>query len=1026
MRKTYEKLPVWLVYSVAFALIVLCTFGSLRFMGLTTIWKMDGISQHYPILKQFYSILHGTAHQSLFGWSWNLGLGADQMTTFAYYVVGDPFSYLIALFPANQIQLGYELLTILRLYAVGLAFLVFAKQMKLKRTGSLFGTLIYTFTSFSFYVSFHHPFFLLPLIFFPLLCTAVDKIYHGQSFLWLVAITAITLISNIYFAYLLGLGSLIFAVIRYIDLKRKNELVRSLPSSIGYFALTVVMALLISAMVLLPNIYSMLNSSRSSGASIFANGLKLYPPIYYAKLPNMLLDSSGDRYYWAVMGTSGLTLLAIMWTMRRFKKYLVLNVTLLLIAAGMVLPQFAAIMNVMSTPSNRWLLLAQMVFALTAGIFVDHLHELVPADFKWFLGGTLIFFGLVWIGNGFVFNMKAHHLVIYGIYLLTLLVIAYGIIFGLKNIRFRLALLVLVIVNVTSIGLGFYSSSYNDRLQVGELSRGVGDHWIKAYYDYADRYLNRHDKSFYRTATTSNYYSARAVGNNIPMLLNTHAIGSYFSVQNGAVNDFNKVLQNNENTMNNPTSNADNRTMMSSLLNVKYMYVRENQVGFSKVPYGFKLIKNKHGKPLIFANRQVYLADNKYGTALYRNKYALPLAYTQTNQLDHNAFEKLSANDKEQALLDGTLTSHKLNNVKTVKAATVAKTVPYSVEMNYQPFTTVAQATAYRLSKDKSNSVVGQITSKKLTPKQVKYNDAMAKIAKPSQPVMNLLAQNQRIVDENNEANRHGLREMTSDTLGQNVDYKIKLKHPSAYKNSELYIEFDGIKSKCPSLRDRTNFIAQRSLMAGIPFSHGDRLNYTRKLGNHQYFDSFNMKVGVKHRKSVVQQLGVNNMSDYERKDRALVNLGYAKKARKTINISFTKANHMSFKRVRVIAIPFGKNYRQKTTQIQKQGLKQLKVANDRVSGTTNRAQASVLTTSIPYTKGWKLTVDGHDTPTQKVNAGFVGAKIPAGKHQIRLTYHTPGLVAGRLLSVLGLVLFAAGIAVEIWRQLGRKQVTKH
>ncbi|WP_203652225.1 YfhO family protein [Secundilactobacillus yichangensis] len=1026
MRKIYEKLPVWLIYSAAFALIVLCTFGSLRFMGLTTIWKMDGISQHYPILNQFYGILHGTAHQSLFGWSWNLGLGADQMTTFAYYVVGDPFSYLIALFPADQIQLGYQLLTIVRLYAVGLAFLAFAKQMKLKRAGSLFGALIYTFTSFSFYVSFHHPFFLLPLIFFPLLCTAVDKIYHGQSFMWLVAITAVALISNIYFAYLLGLGSLIFAVIRYVDLKRKNELVRSLPSSVGYFMLTMVMALLISAMVLLPNIYSMLNASRSSGASIFGNGLKLYPPIYYFKLPNMLLDSSGDRYYWAVMGTSGLTLLAAMWTLRHFKKYLVLNVTLLLIAAGMLLPQFAAIMNVMSTPSNRWLLLAQMVFALTAGIFVDHLHELVPADFKWFLGGTLIFFALVWVGNGLVFNMKAHHLVIYGIYLLTLLVIAYGIIFGLKTIQFRLALLVLVIVNVTSIGLGFYSGSYNDRLQVGELSRGVGDHWIKAYYDYADRYLNKHDKSFYRTATTSNYYSSKAVGNNIPMLLNTHAIGSYFSVQSGAVNDFNKVLQNNENTMNNPTSNADNRTTMSSLLNVKYMYVRENQVGFSKVPYGFKLIKNKQGKPLIFANRQVYMADNKFGTALYRNKYALPLAYTQTSQLDHNAFEKLSSYDKEQALLDGTLTSHKLSNVKTVKAATVGKTVPYSVKMNYQPFTTVAQATAYRLSQDKNDSVVGQIISKKLTSKQVKYNNAMAKVVKPSQSVMNLLAQNQRIVDENNEVNHNGLKEMTSDTLGQNVDYELKLKNPSAYKNSELYIEFDGIKSKCPSLSDRTNFIARRSLMAGIPFSHGDRLNYTRKLGNHQYFDSFNMKVGVKHRKSVVQQLGVNNMSDYERKDRALVNLGYAKKARNTINISFTKANHMSFKRVRVIAVPFGQNYRQKTTKIQKQSLKQLKVANDRVSGTTNRSQASVLTTSIPYTKGWKLTVDGHDTPTQKVNAGFVGAKIPAGKHRVQLTYRTPGLLAGRVLSVLGLVLFVLGVALEFWRYLGRNQVTKH
>ncbi len=645
---------------------------------------MDGISQHYPILEQFYRILRGTDHQSLFGWSWNLGLGADQMTTFAYYVVGDPFSYLIALFPADQIQLGYQLLTFVRLYAVGLAFLVFAKQMKLKRSGSLIATLIYTFTSFSFYVSFHHPFFLLPLIFFPLLCTAVDKIYHGQSFLWLVAITAVTLISNVYFAYLLGIGSLIFAIIRYIDLKRKDELARSLPKSFGYFMLTVVMALLISAMVMLPNIDSMLNSSRS-GATNFANGLKLYPAIYYLKLPGALLDSSSSgRYYWAVMGTSGLALLAMMWTLRHFKRFLMLNVTLILTFVAVLFPQFAAAMNVMSTPSNRWLLLSQLVFALAAGIFVDHISELVLADFKWFLGGTLLFLALVWIGNGFGFNLPAHQGVTYGIYLVLLLAIAYGLIAGFKGIQVRLTLLILVIVNVTSLGLGFYSSSYNDRLQIGELSRGVADHWIKAYYDFADRYLNRHDQSFYRTAETSDYYTSRTVGNNIPMLLGTHPIGSYFSVQNGAVNAFNKDLQNSENTMNNPTSNVDNRTTMSSLLNVKYLFAKQSEIGKSKVPYGFKIMKNKHKQPIVFQNQPVYSLDNKSGTALYRNRYALPLAYTQTQQLNRPAYQRLSANDKEQAMLDGTLTSHPVKGVKTVNAQKAGKIVPYSVKMNYQ------------------------------------------------------------------------------------------------------------------------------------------------------------------------------------------------------------------------------------------------------------------------------------------------------------------------------------------------------
>ncbi|MFC6254979.1 YfhO family protein [Secundilactobacillus hailunensis] len=1022
MRKIYKKLPAWLIYTVAFAFIVLCSFGALRFNGQTTIWNMDGISQHYPILEQFYRILRGTAHQSLFSWSWNLGLGADQMTTFAYYVVGDPFSYLIALFPADQIQLGYQLLTILRLYAIGLAFLAFAKQMKLKRGGSLIATLIYTFCGFSFYAAYHHPFFLLPLIFFPLLCVAIDKIYHGQSFLWLVVITAIVLISNVYFAYLLGLGSLVFAVIRYFDLKRKNELVRSFPKSFGYFMLTVVMALLIAAIILVPNIMSMLNSSRS-GSSIFANGLKLYPPIYYMNLPNAILDASGQKFYWVVMGTSGLTLLSMIWSFRHFKKYLMLNITLILIAVGLLFPQFAAIMNVMSTPSNRWLLLAQLPFALIAGIFVDHIHELVPADFKWFLNGTLLLLALVWLGNGFIFKLQPHHAVMYGIYFVTLLVLAYAFIGGIKPSQLRLSLFALIIVNTASLGLGFYSSNYSGA-QKNEISRGAAPHWSKAYFDGANKYLHKHDKSFYRTAMTSDYYPVTTAGNNIPMLLNTHSISSYYSVQNGAVNDFNKALFNSENTMNNPTRNVDNRATFSSLLGVKYLFGRADQVGKAPVPYGFEAVKDKQGQPRLFQNQPVYSLDNHTGTILYRNKYALPLAYTQTQQLNDQDYQGLSAANKEQALLSGAVTSHKVSGVKTVTAPTATKSVPYSVTLNYQPITTTDQAIAYQMKHDTGHSVLTAIKSNELTPKQLKYYDTIAKTSKPSKAITKIFEQNQAIVQKNNQANQHGLKELASDKMGQNANYQITLKNPAAYKNSELYVEFDGIKAQFPSTSQRLNYVAQRSIMGDVPFSHGTKLNYWRNFMNNQYFDSFKLQVKADHKNVAIQQLGINNMSDYEPIHHALINLGYSTKARKTINVSFYRANKMSFKHVRVIAVPFNQNYRQKATQIQKQGLKRMKVTNNRVSGTTDDTQASVLTTSIPYTKGWHLTVDGRNTSTQKVNVGFVGAKIPAGRHQVRLTYQTPGLSAGKLLSLVGLILFIIGVVWDMWRWLLRRKTT--
>lgn len=1018
LRKVYNKFPVWLVYTVAFALVVVCSFGVLRFGGQTTIWNVDGIAQHYPILEQFYRILRGTTHQSLFGWSWTLGLGADQMTTFAYYVVGDPFSYLIALFPADRLELGYQLLTILRLYVVGLAFIAFAKQLKLKRGGTLIGTLVYTFGSYSFYSAYHHPFFLLPLIFFPLVCLAIDRIYQGKSFLWLVVITALVLISNVYFAYVLAIGALVFAIMRYLDLKLKGELVRPLPWSLLYFGLTVVMSTLMAAVVLLPNILGMLSSSRS-GSAIFASGLKFYPSIYYTHLPNAILNSNGTTYYWLVMGTSGLTFIAMVWTMRHFRRYLMLNVTLLLVAVGLLFPAVAAVMNVMSTPSNRWVLLVHLAFGLAAGLFIDHLHELEPADFKWFMVATAILLALVWVGNGFIFKLPQHHLMTYGLLLGFMIVLAYAIMTGATGLRLKWALLGLVLLNAASTGLGFYSPNYAYASR-SELSRGVASHWSKVFFDKADQYLKQTDTSFYRTATTKDYYTLHSAGNNMPMLLGMHQIGSYFSVQNAAVNSFNTQLWNSENTMNNPTRNADERTTMLSLLGVKYLFARQDELNKNRVPYGYQIVRRRDGKA-VFRDHPVYSLGNGTGTVLLKNKYALPLAYTQTTQLNASAYRKLSAVDKEQALLSGAQTSQKVSGVKTVTVKQASRTVPYTVSMTSQPITTITQAINYRLHHNTNRSLSYGITGDK-TPAEAEKYAATTNLLKPTLSVTKLLAQNAAVIAKNNQKNTNGLKEMTGDLLGQNAQYQLTINNPNSLKNCELYLEIDGIKAQFPSTSERLGYTATRAKLADVPFSHETKLNTLREINTSPYFDSYFLNVQSGTHKTSIDQLGINNMSDYEPKHHLLINLGYSTKARQTINLSFYKANKLTFKHVKVVAVPFGATYRTKTQKLQKQALKHLTVTNNHVTGTTNQSRASVLTTSIPYSKGWQLTVDGQATAIQKVNTGFIGAKIPAGKHHVKLSYTTPGLLAGKWLSILGWFVLCLAAGWTLWRSLIKRR----
>jgi len=50
---------------------------------------------------------------------------------------------------------------------------------------------------------------------------------------------------------------------------------------------------------------------------------------------------------------------------------------------------------------------------------------------------------------------------------------------------------------------------------------------------------------------------------------------------------------------------------------------------------------------------------------------------------------------------------------------------------------------------------------------------------------------------------------------------------------------------------------------------------------------------------------------------------------------------------------------------------------------------------SVPFDEGWSATVNGKKAEIEKVNAGFMAVKVPAGMSEIRFNYLTPGLTDG-------------------------------
>jgi hypothetical protein len=71
------------------------------------------------------------------------------------------------------------------------------------------------------------------------------------------------------------------------------------------------------------------------------------------------------------------------------------------------------------------------------------------------------------------------------------------------------------------------------------------------------------------------------------------------------------------------------------------------------------------------------------------------------------------------------------------------------------------------------------------------------------------------------------------------------------------------------------------------------------------------------------------------------------------------------------------------------------------------------------WDEGWTATVDGRSTPVLHADHVLQGVAVPAGTHEVRLTYREPAIGLGLVLSALawlGLVI-ALGVAIVRGRQ---------
>ena len=100
-------------------------------------------------------------------------------------------------------------------------------------------------------------------------------------------------------------------------------------------------------------------------------------------------------------------------------------------------------------------------------------------------------------------------------------------------------------------------------------------------------------------------------------------------------------------------------------------------------------------------------------------------------------------------------------------------------------------------------------------------------------------------------------------------------------------------------------------------------------------------------------------------------------------------------------------------TKLQKGNLNIKEYKNNYIKGVINVSKEEILFTTIPYDKGWHVTINGKKVKTKKLLNTFIGLELQEGKNTVELKYIPPYLNLGIIITLLGCILLVIKLKKE-------------
>lgn len=153
-----------------------------------------------------------------------------------------------------------------------------------------------------------------------------------------------------------------------------------------------------------------------------------------------------------------------------------------------------------------------------------------------------------------------------------------------------------------------------------------------------------------------------------------------------------------------------------------------------------------------------------------------------------------------------------------------------------------------------------------------------------------------------------------------------------------------------------------------------------------------------------------NKSHMYGGKHNWLINLGCCNQPVNEITLTFSQKGVYSLKELKL----YKKDFQEISDSIN--GLNRvsndIRIADNKLHTDVNLDSNTYLYIAIPYSQGWKATVDGKPVNILKANDAFMALRLEKGNHEIELVYTTPYLIIGMVISILTLLGCCIGMIV--------------